>query len=90
MDTMVRPGKDSSCDQDHPIHPNAPRGNQVVRTNRHDRGRPQSPRMMLFVTGVLALSAGLFRRLVFGGGCLRNFSFYFSLTLRGDVGLGRR
>jgi hypothetical protein len=46
--------------------------------------------MMLFVTGVLALSAGLFRRLVFGGGCLRNFSFYFSLTLRGDVGLGRR
>lgn len=46
--------------------------------------------MMLFVTGVLALSAGLFRRLVFGGGCLRNFSFYFSFTLRGDLGLGRR
>jgi hypothetical protein len=89
MDTIVRPGKDSSCDQDRPIHPNAPRGNQVARTNRHDTGRPQSPRMMLFVTDALAVGASPFRRLI-SGGPFRSLSFYFGFTLCQALGLSRR
>ena len=77
------PGKDSSCDQDNPIHPNAaPWQSGCTHKPARHGGAFGRPRMILFVTDALALGVGLFRRLVFGGGRFRRLSFYFSLTLR--------